>query len=66
MFRIDIANTYEPPEEPPTPPEKPPVPPSEVPRTGDDLNIVWYALWLALCAAILVNIERRTRGNSQY
>lgn len=61
VFRISLANTYEEPEEPPTPPEQPPVPPSEVPGTGDDLNVVWYALLLALCAALLVNIGRRIK-----
>lgn len=77
VFSVSITNTYkppepppeepptppeEPPEEPPIPPEKPPVPP-EVPRTGDDLNIVWYALWFALSGVLLVDIKRRRKSN---
>ena len=57
VFRIDIANTYEPPEEPPTPPEKPPVPPT--PKTGDNSNLVLYSLVMLLAGMLIVSIGRK-------
>lgn len=53
----------EPPEEPPTPPEKPPVPPREAPKTGDDIDTIFYAFGLGLSGALLAGINRRKLKN---